>query len=443
MTPINSKSINALQSYSRKALIEACLEVAGQTHAIFTKLYPESALAAAVHADTLRSIGAHPISPIAGLPVSIKDLLDVAGEITLAGSIALRDAPPAKEDAQVVKRLRQAGAAVLGKTNMTEFAYSGVGLNPHYGIAANPADQTVKRIPGGSSSGAAVSVATGLCIAAIGSDTGGSIRIPAALCGLSGFKPTARRVPTSGAIPLSVTLDTICAMANTVEDCILMDRIIANDVLIIPALSLKGLRLAVPQTLLLEELDHHVATSFAATLTLLSNAGANIIHAPMRLLAEYRAVAGFSGAEAYAWHQKLISEREHEYDPRVAKRIQLGASMLAHEYIHLHAQRKHWIAAMQNEFTPFDAVIMPTVPIVAPVIAELEASDDVFFQVNNLLLRNTAAINILDGCAISIPCHRPGSLPVGLSIAGMANQDAKVLAVARLIEKEITKAYLS
>lgn len=442
MKPINSKSINALQSYSRKALIEASLEVAGQTHAIFTKLYPESALAAAIHADTLRRIGMHPLSPIAGLPVSIKDLLDVAGETTLAGSIALRDAPPAKEDAQVVKRLRQAGAAILGKTNMTEFAYSGVGLNPYYGTPSNPADQTVKRIPGGSSSGAAVSVATGLCIAAIGSDTGGSIRIPAALCGLSGFKPTAKRVPTTGSIPLSISLDTICAIARTVDDCILMDRIIADDVLTIPMLSIKGLRLAVPQTLMLEELDHHVANSFAATLTLLSNAGANIIHAPMSLLSGYRAIAGFSGAEAYSWHQKLIAEREHEYDSRVAKRIQLGAPMMANEYIRLLAERKRWIAAMQNEFAPFDAVIMPTVPIVAPVIAELEASDEAFSQANNLLLRNTAAINILDGCAISIPCHQPDSLPVGLSIAGVAKQDARVLAVARLIEAEIAKVFL-
>ena len=439
-TPYNVKSIHTLQAYSRQALVNASLEVAAHTKAIFTKLYPESAIAAAVYADSLRHIGAPALSPIAGLPVSIKDLLDVAGETTLAGSIVLKDAPAATKDAPVVKRLRQVGAAILGKTNMTEFAFSGIGINPHYGTAPNPADETLARIAGGSSSGAAVSVATGLCVAAIGSDTGGSIRIPAALCGLTGFKPTARRVPTSGVIPLSSTLDTICAMARTVDDCILMDSIIADDLLSLPTLSLQGLRLAVPQTLVLDDMDQHVASSFQRVLTLLSQAGALIVHAPMHLLAEYRSVASFSGAEAFAWHKKLLAIRESEYDPRVAKRIKLGALMTAADYINMHAGRQQWIHAMQNEFSPFDAVILPTVPIVAPPIAELEASDEAFFTANNLLLRNTAWVNILDGCAISVPCHQPESLPVGLSIAGVAHQDARILSIARLVEAVITKA---
>ncbi len=434
MHTINSLSIPALNRHSRVNLLEASVEAARQSKSVFTRLYPEAAMAAAVHADSAHDAGIAPLSALAGLPVSIKDLLDVAGEPTLAGSVVLRDAPPAAADAEVVARLRRAGAAIVGKTNMTEFAFSGIGLNPHYGTPANPADTAVERIPGGSSSGAAVSVAAGICVAAIGSDTGGSIRIPAALCGLTGFKPTARRVPSTGALPLSTTLDTICAMSHSVHDCITVDQIIAGDVLTIPALPLKGLRLALPQTLVLDDLDQHVAACFAQALSRLSAAGAHIIEAPMKLLQDYRPLGMFSAAEAYAWHRALLAEREHEYDRRVSKRIKMGAGLSAADYIALHAARKRWIQAMETEFAPFDAVIMPTVPIVAPAIAELEASDDAFFAANALMLRNTATINILDGCAISLPCHEAGSLPVGFSIAGVANADSRVLAVALAIE---------
>ncbi|MES2106603.1 MAG: amidase [Pseudomonadota bacterium] len=434
MHTTNSLAIPALNRHSRTSLLEARLQAARQSKSVFTRLYPEAAMAAAVHADRARDAGIAPLSALAGLPVSIKDLLDVAGEPTLAGSVVLRDAPPATADAEVVARLRRAGAAIVGKSNMTEFAFSGIGLNPHYGTPANPADTAVQRIPGGSSSGAAVSVAAGICVAAIGSDTGGSIRIPAALCGLTGFKPTARRVPSTGALPLSTTLDTICAMSHSVHDCITVDQIIAGEVLAIPALPLKGLRLALPQTLVLDDLDKHVAASFAQTLSRLSAAGAHIIEVPMNLLQDYRPLGMFSAAEAYAWHRALLAEREHEYDRRVSKRIKMGAGLSAADYIALHAARKHWIQAMETEFAPFDAVIMPTVPIVAPPIAELEASDDAFFTANALMLRNTATINILDGCAISIPCHEAGSLPVGFSIAGVANADSRILAVALAVE---------
>ncbi|HTD05388.1 amidase [Undibacterium sp.] len=434
MKTTNSLSISALNQHSRTKLLKTSLEAALQSKSVFTKLYPEAALAAAAYADSLQNAGVAPLSALAGLSVSIKDLLDVAGEPTLAGSMVLRDAPPATADAPVVSRLRRAGAAILGKTNMTEFAFSGIGLNPHYGTPANPADSGIARIPGGSSSGAAVSVAAGICVAGIGSDTGGSIRIPAALCGLTGFKPTARRVPTTGTLPLSTTLDTICAMSHTVRDCILVDQIIADDILDIRVRPLAGLKLAVPQTLVLDDLDSHVATSFARILSRLSAAGAHIVEVPMNILQEYRPLGMFSAAEAYAWHRHLLADREHEYDGRVSRRIKMGASLSAADYIELHTARKHWIQAMEVEFAPFDAVIMPTVPVVAPVMAELEASEDAFFAANALLLRNTAPINILDGCAISIPCHAEGSLPVGLSIAGVANSDKHILAVALAIE---------
>jgi Asp-tRNA(Asn)/Glu-tRNA(Gln) amidotransferase A subunit family amidase len=380
------------------------------------------------------------LSPLAGLPVSIKDLVDIAGETTMAGSTALRDTPAAKSDAPVVKRLRIAGAAIVGKTNMTEFAFSGVGLNPHYGTPANPADDEIARIPGGSSSGAAVSVATGLCVAAIGSDTGGSIRIPAALCGIVGFKPTARRVPTAGTIPLSTTLDTICAMARSVDDCILVDGIIADNSLSIPDLPLAGIRLAVPATVMLDALDSHVAASFARALSLLSAAGAKIVDVSFTLLGEAANLNKFSGAESFAWHRGLLAARENEYDARVAKRIKTGAAMSAADYIDLHKKRRDWITRMEDALGPFDSLIMPTVPIVAPPIADLEASEEAFFKANGLLLRNPSAINLLDGCAVSIPCHEEGTLPVGLMVAGPAMADRKVLAVARAIESALQQS---
>lgn len=436
MNPLTSKSIPALARYSRHSLVDVCLDEAAKTQSIFTRLYPDAARAAGEHADAMRAAGVE-ISPLAGLPVSIKDLVDIAGETTMAGSTVLRDAPPAKADAPVVKRLRIAGAAIVGKTNMTEFAFSGVGLNPHYGTPANPADTKVARIPGGSSSGAAVSVATGLCVAAIGSDTGGSIRIPAALCGIVGFKPTARRVPSAGTIPLSTTLDTICAMTRSVDDCILVDSIIADNALSIPDLPLAGLRLAVPSTLMLDALDPHVAASFSNALSRLSAAGAKIIDVPFALLNEAADLNKFSGAESFAWHRGLLANQEAEYDARVAKRIRTGAAMSAADYIDLHRKRREWIMRMEDALGPFDSMIMPTTPIIAPPIAELEASEEAFFKANGLLLRNPSTINLLDGCAVSVPCHDEGTLPVGLMIAGPAMADRKVLAVSRAVESAL------
>ena len=301
------KPIAAFLDMPRQPLVEASLELARSHPSVFTRLYPESAGATAQHADAMRAAGIAPLSPLAGLPVSIKDLIDVAGEPTLAGSVVLKNAAPASNDAPILQRLRRAGAAIIGKTNMTEFAFSGLGLNPHYGTPRNPADASVARIPGGSSSGAAVSVANGSCVAAIGSDTGGSIRIPAAFCGVVGFKPTARRVPTTGALPLSTTLDTICAMTQSVTDCLLLDSVIADHALQVRPTTLVGKRLAVPQSLVLDDLDDHVARSFAVALSRLSAAGAVIIEIPLSELEEFPALSQFSSAEAFAWHRHILA----------------------------------------------------------------------------------------------------------------------------------------
>ncbi len=429
-------TIRTLQDQNRRELVHASLALADDSSAVFTRLYHDEALKAAAHADVLRMAGQAP-SLLAGLPVSIKDLLDVAGETTLAGSVVLKDRPPAATDAPVVSRLRAAGAAILGKTNMTEFAFSGVGINPHHGTPGNPLDPP--RIPGGSSSGAAVSVAAGICVAAIGSDTGGSIRIPAALCGLVGFKPTMRRVPTAGTIPLSTSLDTIGPIARSVDDCALVDAIIADEPLALPQLTLQGLRFAVPEDVVMDDIDDQVARAFTAALSRLSAAGAEVVEVPLKLFADAKQINLFSPIEAWAWHERLVTEREALYDPRVAQRIRIGASYSAADLQRLRDERKGWIAAVEATIAGYDGMLMPTTPIVAPRTEALLASDEAFFEANRLLLRNPALINLLDGCALSLPCHRSGDLPVGLMLAAPAMHDARLLAIGKLIESALMR----
>ncbi len=423
--------IASLNDLNRRELVYASLDLADASSAIFTALYRDEALKAASHADVLRMSG-QAVSALAGLPVSIKDLLDVAGETTLAGSIVLRGHPPASADATVVARLRSAGAAIIGKTNMTEFAFSGIGINPHYGTPANPADPT--RIPGGSSSGAAVSVAAGICVAAIGSDTGGSIRVPAALCGLVGFKPTMRRVPTAGTVPLSPTLDTLGPIARSVRDCALLDSLIADTPLKLSPLPLRGLRFAVPEDVVMDDIDDAVAHAFTAALSKLSAAGATLVEVPMKILAEAREINLFSPIEAYAWHRQLLAEAKNQYDHRVIQRMMVGADHTLDDLPALHAIRSGWIDHVCAMLAGYDAMLMPTVPIVAPRTDALLASDEAFFTANRLLLRNPSLINLLDGCALSLPCHRPGELPVGLMVAAPAMADARLLSIGLAIE---------
>lgn len=375
--------------------------------------------------------------PLAGIPVSVKDLFDVAGQRTRAGSTVLAQAAPAEADCPAVARLRAAGAALVGRTNMVEFAFSGVGVNPHYGTPVNPADPATPRIPGGSSSGAAVSVATGAALVGLGSDTGGSIRIPAALCGIVGFKSTARLVPTTGALPLSTSLDTVCALTRSVRDAVTVHEVLAARQVHLAGKPLSARRVAVAKTLMQDALDAGVAQAFERSLKVLREAGAHIEEIALDEISELAAInatGGLSAAESYAWHRKLIAEHQAEYDPRVALRILRGASMSAADHIDLVAARKDWILRMQARLDGFDAVLSPTVPIVAPAIASVVADDTEFFRVNGLLLRNTAVVNMLDGCAISLPCHAPGQLPVGLMLWHAALHDDAVLDLALQVE---------
>jgi len=426
------------QPGAREALIRRVLDEARQPAAehVYTALLDEGALAAARDADRHLAHGL-PLLPLAGLPVSVKDLYDIAGRPTRAGSVIRDDAAPALHDAEAVARLRRAGAAITGLTNMTEFAFSGVGINPHFGTPRNPADTAVARIPGGSSAGAAVSVALGQAVAGLGSDTGGSIRIPAALCGLVGFKNTQSRTPLAGAFPLSFTLDTVCAMARCVEDCLIVDAVLAGAPLPIVQRPLHGLRLALPQALLLDGLEPAVATAFEQALKKLSQAGAHVQPIPLHELAEIgqiNAPGGFSATEAYAVHREALRTQRDRFDPRVAARIALGENVSAADYIAMQQRRRDWIVRTTHALAGFDAVVCPTVPITAPPIADLVASDEVFFKANGLLLRNTFAFNFLDGCAFTLPCQEPGALPVGLMLAAPGGHDAALAAIALAVE---------
>ena len=389
---------------------------------------------------------ARPEQPLAGLPFSAKDLFDVAGQPTPAGSVVLSHAPIAPADATAVARLRAAGGARVGRTNMTEFAFSGVGVNPHHGTPANPApfpDDLGPRVPGGSSSGAAVSVATGAAFIGLGSDTGGSIRIPAALQGIVGFKNTARLVPADGALPLSTTLDTVCAMTVSVRDAVTAHEILAARRVTRGTAPLSAARLAVVGNLFLDDLEKPVTDAFERSIRTLRDAGARIDEITLRALGDLPAInatGGFSAAESYAWHRLLLERSAAGYDPRVAQRILKGAGMRAFEYIDLVRARRDWITRMETALAGYDAVLSPTVPIIAPTIASVAPGpqrDDAFFRVNALLLRNPSVINMLDGCAISLPCHAEGEAPVGLMLWHGAMHDDAVLTLAEQVEKTL------
>ena len=378
--------------------------------------------------------------PLAGLAVSVKDLFDVQGQVTTAGSTVLAGRPAATQDAPAVARLRAAGAALIGRTNMSEFAFSGVGVNPHHGTPANAAMTDVPRIPGGSSSGAAISVATGAAFIGLGSDTGGSIRIPAALNGLVGFKNTARLVPTAGAIPLSFTMDTVCALTRSVRDAVLAHEILAARKVTLQHKPLSAWRLAVTPTVMLDGLDDTVARTFEHTVSTLRLAGAQVDELPLRETAELAGMqtqASLSPVESYAWHESLLQGSADQYDPRVRARIMLGSTTRASSYLQLLQARRDWIARMHTALQDYDAVLSPTVPIVAPPMADVapgQERDDAFFKVNALLLRNPSVINMLDGCAISIPCQEKGKAPVGLMVWHGAMHDDTVLSIATAIE---------
>lgn len=427
---------------SSRDRLEACLarieDPAGEGSRAFTRLYAEQARAAADAADRRAQLG-QSLGALDGRIVSVKDLFDIPGEVTTAGSKLRRDAAPATSEAPAIARLRAAGGVIVGKANMTEFAFSGVGINPHYGTPGNPADRT--RIPGGSSSGGAVSVANGMAEITIGSDTGGSTRIPAALCGIVGLKPSQYRVPTMGAFPLSYALDSIGPMARSVSDCALADAVMAGDTIapLTPA-PLAGVRLGIPQGLLLESMEPAVATAFDAAVKTLTGHGARVTDHPLALLADMLAVnarGGFAATEAFFIHREAMDQRPDDFDPLVRGRIERGRAVPAADYIFMQRRRVELIAAMDQDLADLDALILPTAPILAPKIADLASDEAAFTSANALLLRNTSVGNFFDLCAISLPLPVSG-LPVGLMLVARNGHDRRLLRLALALENALS-----
>jgi aspartyl-tRNA(Asn)/glutamyl-tRNA(Gln) amidotransferase subunit A len=427
-----------------RKLVEECLariaDPDGEGQRVFIHVDKEAALAAADAMDRLRKANAAP-SPYAGIPVSIKDLFDIKGQVTRAGSRALeQDCTPAEADATVVARLRRAGFIVIGRTNMTEFAYSGIGINPHYGTPKSAWNRSVGHVPGGSSSGAAVSIADQMAYGALGTDTGGSCRIPAAYNGIVGYKPTQARVPLDGGVPLSSSLDSFGPLARSVACCAVLDAVLAGEaVQPLQSRPIKGMRLAVPTTIALDDLDDEVAKTFERALETLSRHGASIerIEVPeFHDVGVMNSKGGFAAAESFAWHRYLIVSHGDVYDPRVRVRILRGESMSAADYIDILNARRSFIARTEARIAPYDALVLPTTANTPPVIADL--ADDKAFGTQNLrALRNCTLINMLDGCAISLPAHREGEVPVGLMLAAAGGSDRRVFELAAGMENII------
>lgn len=397
--------------------------------------YARAGEAARAH-DMLRAQGIKP-SPLAGLPVSVKDNVDVAGEVSAAGSKVLLESPPANEDAPLVRRLRQAGAVVVGRTNMSELAFTGVGLNPHFGTPANPCDRATRRIPGGSSAGAAVSVTDRMAVAAIGTDTGGSVRIPAALTGLAGFKPTKRRVPTAGVVPLSTTLDCVGPLATSLADCALLDAVLSGDDSVPEPVNVFQPRLWFPGAFMMAGSDSAVQKAFERALRTLGGAGAIVgeFHTDAFDLTQCIAARGsISTAEVWERFGPVLRARRDDVDPNVFRRIERGAAMSAADYIANLADRARLIEEMDRLLSGFDAIVAPTVPIVAPALRALD-DEAAFQQANGLILRNPAIANLLDRPSLTIPCHAPGEPPVGLMLIGHRMQDKRLLSLGLAVER--------
>ena len=428
---------------SARQLVEECLariaDPVGEGQRTFIHVDRHSALEAADAMDRLRKANAAP-SRFAGIPVSIKDLFDIRGQVTRAGSRALEDSAPAENDAPVVARLRRAGFVLIGRTNMTEFAYSGIGINPHYGTPRSIWQRSVGHVPGGSSSGAAVSVVDRMAYGALGTDTGGSCRIPAAYNGIVGYKPTQRRIPLEGGVPLSFSLDSFGPLANSVQCCATLDAVLAGEpIAVVRPRPIKGMRLAVPTTIALDELDNAVAKTFERALETLSRQGALVERIEMPELLDVgvmNAKGGFASSESYAWHRYLLTSKGDVYDPRVSARILRGESMSAADYIDLLVARRSLVARAAERLASYDALAMPTTANTPPRIADL-ADDKEFTKANLRALRNCTLINMMDGCAISLPAHREGEVPVGLMLAASGGSDRRIFELAAGMEAAI------
>jgi aspartyl-tRNA(Asn)/glutamyl-tRNA(Gln) amidotransferase subunit A len=433
-----------------EALTRHCLAAisatGGEGALTYTQVYQQMALAEATAADRRCRQGS-PLSAIDGTVIAVKDLFDVQGQITWAGSRVLQNAPPARSDAPSVARLRQGGGVIIGKTNMTEFAFSGIGLNPHFGTPANPYGRgSLRRIPGGSSSGAAVAVSDGMAEIGLGTDTGGSVRIPAALCGLVGWKPTARRISLGGAWPLAPTFDSVGVIARSVRGCTDADAILtgtaaADRTSATASPPANQLRIARLRGYVESELDPIVAHSYELALGRLAQAGVRVIELnipELEQVSHHQPGVIMTTYEAFRTHEKLLDEFAGLYDPRVRSRLELGRQITRAQYDAASDLRRQLQLAFGKALQGFDACVNPTVKLTAPPFSAFESDAD-YVAINRALLRNTSLFNLLDGCALTLPCQDDGGPPVGLSLVSAAGNDLKILAVAQTLEPIISR----
>ena len=407
---------------------------------VFIVLTPERAMeeasAASARIKSGRSLGL-----LDGVPIAWKDLFDLAGLPNTAGSVVLKDAPRASRDAAVVAALKQAGMVAVGRTNMSEFAFSGLGINPHYGTPENPHSKDVPRIPGGSSSGAGVSVAAGLVPIAMGTDTGGSIRIPAAFNGIVGYKATRGRYPMDGVFPLAKSLDSLGPLCRTVQDAVWIDAAMCG--LTAPAIrrgSVEGLALVVPETIFFDDIEPEVMAAFEAALKRLESAGAKVRRRTFPLFTQLFDLMAKLGplvtAEAFALHRERLNSPDAErMDPRVAMRSRLGEKTSMADYVAILNAREVMISELASQVAPGELLVSPTLPHVAPPIQPLIEDDELFLRMNGKTLRNTLIGNFFDWCGVSIPCGvGQAGMPVGLLLSGLPNTDDHLLSVALAAE---------
>lgn len=422
------------------ALVETALarikDPSGEGGRAFLAVDGAAALDQAAFYDGQRKAG-RTVPPYAGIPIGVKDLFDLKGQVTRAGSAILNGAPPAQVDAPAIARLKAQGFIAVGRNNMTEFAYSGVGLNPHYGTPRSPYDRETGRIPGGSSSGAGVAVADGMVPLAIGSDTGGSCRIPASYNGIVGYKSSTGRVSTEGAYPLSKTLDSVGPLAMTVECCAVADAIMAGDWDGHIAAPRHRLRFAVPRDYFAGVIDEAVTSAFDRAQAHLEQAGVlleEVAFPELTQLPGINAKGGISAVEAFLHHRAQIAEKGDGYDQRVRRRIELGSLISAPDYVELLTARRNLIRRFNAAMIGFDALVMPTTCNAAPAISAL-ARDEDYLSLNFMSLRNTFTGNFLDCCGISLPMHRGGEPPTGLMLMAPHGQDREMFTTAKVVEE--------
>ena len=428
---------------SASQLVERALERASQSKSVFTTINP--GLLHLANTIDRRHKKSQPLTPLAGIPIALKDLFNIRNEVTLAGSIVRKHYAQAEDaDAEVVAPLRAAGLLFFGRTNMSEFAYSGIGMNAHYGTPLSIWDRTSGRLPGGSSSGSAVAVAEGIVCASLGSDTAGSCRIPAAFNGVVGVKPSYGRMSLTGIYPLSPTLDAPGPIAIDVDSCFILDQLMsgrakpADELPNLQPAELNQLRLVIPEARVMNDLDAEVRTAFEAAVEALRAAGVNIRQQSLPLLDDCddlfieRPVVV---REVWDHHRSMLEQYFDEYDPFVGTRLRLGANISDEEQQSRYQARDQLVSAFEREFAEIqaDALIYPTVACVPPAIAETE-DDENARRVNLRCLRNTATVNYFNGCAISLPCHRTGEAPVGLMLSAANGQDEPLYRIAAAIE---------